>query len=350
MREKLEQRSFLTLLVGVTAAFFWVLSPFFGAIFWAIAATIVFWPFQQWLAQRWGDRRTLNALLTLLLFTVVVVVPLMLLGAVLLDEALSLYQRIESGELSMATYIDRARSAVPWVSELLVRFDIDIERMRSSLAEGALNATRTVATHTLTIGQNVLQLVVSTALMLYLTFFLLRDGDWLVQLLIRVLPLGDARERALFAKFAEVTRATIKGNLVVAIIQGALGGLIFWALGIGGAVLWGVVMAFMSMLPAVGTAVVWVPVAIWLLATGSWIQGLVLIGFGAGVIGLVDNLLRPLLVGRDTKMPDYLVLFSTLGGLAIFGLSGFVIGPLIAALFLAFWGIFSREFNHEGPA
>ena len=127
--------------------------------------------------------------------------------------------------------------------------------------------------------------------------------------------------KSLGAKFTNVTRATVKGTIVVAIVQGALGGLIFWFLGIQAPVLWAVVMAFLSLLPAVGTALVWLPVAIYLLATGSVWQGAVLIAYGILVIGLVDNVLRPVLVGKDTKIPDYIVLISTLGGMAIFGLS-----------------------------
>jgi predicted PurR-regulated permease PerM len=146
----------------------------------------------------------------------------------------------------------------------------------------------------------------------------------------------------LLDKFAVVVRAMIKGTILVAIVQGFLGGLIFWLLGIHAPVLWGVVMAFMSLLPAVGAAVVWFPVALYLLATGALLKGIILIAFGAGVIGLVDNLLRPYLVGKDTAMPDYVVLISTLGGIAIFGLNGFVVGPLIAAMFIAVWGIASQ--------
>ena len=186
--------------------------------------------------------------------------------------------------------------------------------------------------------------------MLYLAFFLLRDGDAMVAMLIRALPLGDEREKLLFAKFAEVTRATIKGNLVVAITQGALGGLIFWWLGIPGAFLWGVVMAVLSLIPAVGAGLIWLPVAVYLYAVGDVISATVLLLYGIFVIGLVDNILRPILVGRDTKLPDYVVLFSTLGGLAMFGITGFALGPLLAALFVAFWGIFIREFNEGEPA
>jgi predicted PurR-regulated permease PerM len=348
MREKLEQRSFLLLLIAVTLLFFWLLQPFFGAIFWAVAAAILFYPAQNWLVSRWGERPNINALLTLLLCTVVAVVPLTFVVMLLVDEGMSLYQRLESGSIDIGGYVERLRQAVPAIDALTERFNIDLARVKSSLADGAMSASQAVASRTLTMGQNVLQVLISLAIMLYLIFFFLRDGDDLVRLLIRALPLGDARERMLFAKFAAVTRATIKGNLVVALVQGLLGGLIFWALGLSGAVLWGVVMAFTSLVPAVGPGLIWAPVAIYSLLTGDIMTGVILIAFGVLVIGLVDNVLRPILVGRDTKMPDYLVLLSTLGGLTLFGLNGFVIGPLIAALFLAFWDIFMREIN-TGP-
>jgi len=195
------------------------------------------------------------------------------------------------------------------------------------------------------VGQGTLQFFVGLGLMLYLSFFMLRDGSKLVSLLVRALPLGDEREHLLFAKFAEVARATVKGNLVVAVVQGTLGGIIFAILGISGALLWGVVMTLLSLIPVVGAGLIWAPVAVYLFAVGEWVDGLILAAFGAGVIGLVDNVLRPILVGRDTKLPDYMVLLSTLGGFAVFGMNGFVIGPLVAALFVAFWEIFMREFN-----
>ncbi len=156
-------------------------------------------------------------------------------------------------------------------------------------------------------------------------------------------PFRKAHKQSLESKFATVIRATVKGNLVVAAAQGALGGIIFAILDIQGAVLWGVLMAFLSLLPAVGASLIWGPVSIYFIATGNVTQGLILAAYGVLVIGLVDNFLRPILVGKDTKLPDYIVLISTLGGMSIFGLTGFVIGPTIAALFLACWDIFSTR-------
>jgi predicted PurR-regulated permease PerM len=181
--------------------------------------------------------------------------------------------------------------------------------------------------------------------MVYLLFFFVRDGAVLVDRLVHVLPIGDARERRMFGKFAEVSRATIKGTGVVGIVQGALGGITFALLGFDGAVFWGVVMTALSILPAVGASLVWIPAAIWLFTTGAIAKGVILVAVGVLVIGLVDNLLRPILVGRDTKMPDYLILLSTLGGITALGLSGFVIGPIVASLFLAAWDMFAEDFR-----
>jgi predicted PurR-regulated permease PerM len=179
--------------------------------------------------------------------------------------------------------------------------------------------------------------------MLYLLFFLLRDGNLLFERLRLAVPLSPEHKRHLFSKFTTVVRATVKGNIAVAALQGALGGVIFAFLGIPGAVLWGTVMAFLSLLPAIGAGLIWGPVAIYFLLTGALWEGTVLIVFGIFVIGLVDNILRPILVGADTQIPDYMVLISTLGGMVLFGITGFVIGPVIAALFIAAWDLFSSS-------
>ena len=181
--------------------------------------------------------------------------------------------------------------------------------------------------------------------MLYLTFFLLRDGRTITKKIGEATPLSAETRKLLFDKFLTVMRATMKGSFVVAVAQGSLGAVIFWILGIHAPILWGVLMAFLSLLPAVGAGFVWLPVALYLLATGAVWQGVVLIVFGVFVIGLVDNLLRPILVGKDTAMPDYIVLISTLGGIGVFGFNGLILGPLIAAMFIAVWHILTDSRN-----
>lgn len=347
MYAKLETRTFLAMLVGVSLAFVFLMKPFFGPIFWAIAIALIFHPFQMFLVRRLGERPNMNALITLTVCMLIVVIPVLVLVTSLVAEGLGIYQQIQDGEIRPGEYIDQVNKSFPAIQAFLAQFDINFSEIRDRVVSLFVGGSQFLAKQALGVGQNTFQFFLGLALMVYLAFFLLRDGNKLVDLLIRALPLGDERERLLFAKFAEVTRATVKGNLLIAIIQGALGGIIFWTLGIGGALLWGVVMAIFSLLPAVGAALVWVPAAIYLAAVGHVVQAVILTIFGVVVIGLADNLLRPILVGRDTKLPDYIVLLSTLGGIAMFGINGFVMGPLVAALFMAFWGIFIREFSEE---
>lgn len=157
------------------------------------------------------------------------------------------------------------------------------------------------------------------------------------------MPLPSYQKQALFDRFTVAVQAIVKGTIVVALAQGALGGIIFWLLGVRAPVLWGALMAVLSLLPVLGTALVWGPVAVYLLMTGALWQGLLLIAYGVLVIGLVDNLLSPILIGQETEIPDYVVLVSTLGGIATFGANGLVIGPVIAAMFLAVWAVFSAS-------
>ena len=342
---KLEQRSFLMLLILVTLLFLFLLKPFWGAIFWACIIGLLFYPLNRRFLRSWGQRPSLAALATLVVCVVICIVPAMFVLGSFLQEGAGLYQQLQSGDLDLGNRIERIREAFPAAQLLLERLNLDLNNVKEQLSGAALTASGYIAQNAVQFGQGILQYFVSLGLMLYMAFFMLRDGDRLVALLVRALPLGDERERLLFVKFAEVTRATIKGNLVVAVVQGTLGGIIFWVLGIPGAFLWGVVMTLLSLVPVVGAGLIWVPVSIYLFAIGEWGQGLILVGFGAGVIGLVDNILRPILVGRDTKLPDYIVLLSTLGGFVLFGINGFVVGPLVAALFVAFWGIFMRDFN-----
>jgi predicted PurR-regulated permease PerM len=341
----LERGFFLGLLALVTLAFFFVLEPFWGAIFWACALAIIFYPLQQRLLQWLPGKVNRVALLTLLICMLMVVLPLIAVAASFISEGIHLYQRIQSGDINPSAWFDSIRTAFPKAMALLQQVGVDPDNIKAKLSEAAVTMSRLLAQELLTIGQNTAGVILNTCLMLYLAFFLLRDGHQLVELMIKALPLGDVRERMLFAKFAEVTRATVKGNLVVAVVQGVLGGLIFAVLELPAPVLWGVVMTFLSLLPAVGAALVWLPMALYLYATGEMVSATILVAYGALIIGLADNILRPVLVGRDTKLPDYLVLFSTLGGIALMGLNGFVLGPLVAALFLAFWQIFMLEFN-----
>ncbi len=341
----LNNKAFLLLLVAVTLAFGAILWPYYEAIFWGITLAILFSPLQRFLLLRMPRHQTLAALITLFSCLLVVILPTALLSVSLLQEATHIYDRLRSGQLDFGAYFQQIVSALPsWASSALDRFGLtSILELEEKLSSVAVQGSQFVATRALNIGQNTFQFLISLSVMLYLLFFMLRDGSVLAVRIRRAIPLEEGHKRNLSQKFTTVIRATIKGNIVVAATQGLLGGTIFWLLDVQGAVLWGVLMAFLSLLPAVGAGLIWVPVAIYFFATGAVMQGAILTAFGVVVIGLVDNLLRPLLVGKDTKLPDYIVLISTLGGMALFGLSGFVIGPAVAALFFAIWDIFARQ-------
>jgi len=348
---RLEDSSFLFLLVLVSLAFFWVLWPYYGAVFWGSVLAILFNALFLRLLRKMPQKRTLAALLTLSIILVLVILPVGLISALLTQEAASVYQRVQSGELSFGRYFQQIYDALPsWVNGILDRSGLDNlgliqERVTSSLTQGS----QFIATQALSIGQNAFDFFVSFFIMLYLLFFFLRDGGALSRRIKEAIPLEAEIKRNIFSKFTTVIRATVKGNIVVAMLQGALGGLMFWFLGIHAPVLWGTLMAFLSLLPAVGAAIVWIPVAIYFLATGAIWQGVLLIAYGVLVIGLVDNILRPVLVGKDTKMPDYVVLVSTIGGMSLFGLNGFVIGPVIAAMFMVAWDIFLKAREEDEP-
>jgi predicted PurR-regulated permease PerM len=349
---ELHQKTFLTLLVLVSLAFGWILMPFYGAVFWAAVLAILFAPFHRWMLARMHQRRNWAALFTLILCLVLVILPLTLITMSLIQDAAKLYARIRSGELDFSTYFQQIVSTLPeWLVQQLDRMDmLDLESLQARLSSSVVEGSQYIAARAINIGQNTFEFAISFGIMLYLLFFLLRDGAALASRIRNAIPLSPIYKRYLFSKFITVIRATVKGNIVVAATQGALGGLIFWYLGIQGALVWGVLMGFLSLLPAIGAGIVWVPVAIYFLVTGAIWQGVILILFGVLVIGLVDNVLRPILVGKDTKMPDYVVLISTLGGMALFGLNGFVIGPVIAALFMATWDLFTEAPEIHPPA
>jgi len=346
METSLEYKAFLLLLGLVTVAFFWLLIPFYGAVFWAVILAIIFQPLQGVFERRFGMGSNLAAALTMLVCIVLAIIPMAVILGALVNEAARVVQRVQNGAFDTSTLVRDLQGMLPgWAERLLERLGIgeDLEVMRSRFIDALQQVGQLLATRALNIGQNTLRFVASTGIMLYVLFFLFRDGRAIGRNIRDAMPLTPEYNRALLARFAAVVRATVKGNIVIALIQGTIGGIAFALLGIQGALLWGALMVLLSLLPAVGAAIVWVPAAVYLFMTGAIVKGLILVAIGAGVIGLVDNLLRPILVGKDTRLPDYVILVSTVGGLSIFGINGFVIGPLIAALFISAWTIFQEE-------
>lgn len=341
--------SFIAVVLLVTAAFLWLLLPFYGAVLWAVILAILFNPLQRKLERRLSGRRNLAAMFSLFACICIVVIPGSLILASLAQEATSLYTRISTQQFDLAAILKRFHDALPsFLLDGLSAFNLGtFEEIQTRLTSFLGQAVKVIATRAVSIGQGTAQVFISLGVMLYVLFFLFRDGASLVATIRKASPLSDHHTKRILNKFIAVVKATVKGNVIIAVIQGTIGGIAFWALGVEAALLWGVLMALLSLLPAVGSFLVWGPVAAYLLLSGQYVKGAILVAVGMLVISLVDNLLRPPLVGKGARLPDYVVLVSTLGGIALFGINGFVIGPLIAALFFAVWSLFTDDQIHS---
>ncbi len=327
-------------LLGASAlALVWVLLPFYGTILWAIAIALLFTPLYRWMLPRLKGGRNLSAGLVLMVVLLLGVLPFALITSSLAQEASFVYQRIESGQWNPALYLRDMFDALPhWTKALLTRGGVaDFDVLQRQVTTALAQASRALATQAIGIGLDTFTFIASLGITLYLSFFLVRDGEQLAQVIKAGLPVPAHCKAELIERFLAVVRATVRGGLLIAAIQGMLGGFAFWFLDIQGALLWAVVMALLSLLPLLGAGLVWVPVAGYLFVDGELWHCLGLIAYGVLVIGLADNLLRPVLVGKSAGLPDYVVMITTIGGIAVFGINGFIIGPTIAAMFFAVW-------------
>lgn len=344
-RSRVENGGLVLFLAFITIGLALIVSSFAGALLWAALAALLFQPLFQRLLRRWPDRRNTAAAVTLLIITIAVVIPALVIASLVVDQAAGVYAQIRSGQINFAAYFQQMHDALPdrlqrWLDGLGFG---SFERAQAQLSRAIGNSASMLTRSAFSIGANAAAFLLAFGVGLYVTFFLLRDGERIGPAVVRSLPLEHGVAERLAEKFVSVVRATIKGSGVVAIVQGALGGITFAIVGLPAALLWGMLMAIAALLPAIGPAIIWGPVALYLLATGAIWQAVVVIASGVLVIGLADNILRPILVGRDTGIPDWLVLVTTLGGIDLLGLSGIVVGPLAGALFLTGWQILTEQ-------
>jgi len=343
------RRGFVLLLViGITAAFLWMVWAFVMTVVLAAILAGLFHGFYRRLHGLVGERGWLAAMITVLFVLCVVVVPLALVLGLVASEALRLSTAVapKVGEFvahpnQLPTLLEKLpfyHHIEPYRAQILARGSELVGNL-GRFAVSSISAT-TAGT-----ASAILQFFI----LLYTLFFLLMDGPGLLRKMTSYLPLREAEKELVLDKFVSVTRATLRGTLVIGIVQGTLGGLSFWVAGIDGALFWGTMMVVLSVLPVVGGALVWVPAVIILAATGNWQSALGLTLFNALIVGSVDNVLRPRLVGRDTEMHDLMILFSTLGGIGAFGPMGFIIGPILAAVFMTSWEIFGTAFGDVIP-
>jgi len=347
-RKALESGGYLIFLALVTLAFLAVIWPFVMPILWATLAAIMFQPLYRWFHRRMGGPNR-AAVMTLLVITIAVIIPAIFIGGVVVEQATSLVVAFREGRIDVAGWFDAIYGALPE----MVRNNLDLsgfgtaELVQQRAQELAMESSGLIAREALAITESALGFLLAFGVGLYVAYFLLRDGRSIGDQLLSHMPVAGAIAERLAERFLSITRATIKGSIVVGLVQGALGAATYWIAGMPSVVLLGLLTALFSLLPAIGPAIVWGPVAIYLLATGDIWQGVLVLVSGVAVIGMADNVLRPILVGRDTGIPDWMILISTLGGIAAMGLAGIVIGPMVAGLFLAGWSILYLERNPQ---
>lgn len=327
---------------------FRVFLPFLDEILWSIVGTILFLPVKRWYLARGPGQENRAALVALAAMSVTLLLPVTLLVAVAVDQLGGLYQGLASGRFNPASALENAVLHLPdSIRALLARAGLgDFEAIQARVVAGLGRGIPTFANQALAFGGGVLNLLLSLIVILYLSFFFLRDGEKLVRRFAVLAPIDAGYQAVIVATFVMMVRATVKGGILVALAQGAVGAVVLALLGVESWLLLGLVMAVAALLPAVGTGLVWVPVALYLFAVGQPIHAVILILAGLFVIGMVDNVLRPILIGSETKMPDFIVLLSTLGGVEAFGFEGLLVGPLVAALAQA---VFTRLLDRPEP-
>jgi predicted PurR-regulated permease PerM len=341
-RETLFAAALLLLIALVFALFYRIIAPFFVPIAWAAILVITVQPLHARLCRRFR-RPGSSAFLMTILVSVVIIGPLVYLVAALVGEAAGLYAKVQAG-LSQQSFewIDIRNH--PLVQGLLKRLEGVIDTSQWNLQNAVANMLKEVSgfvvTNTATFLTNIGRAIFQFVLILLTMYYLFKDGDKLVGQVRESIPLPRDRSGRMLAQVTDVVRATIYGGLAVAAIQGALGGLMFWILGIPSPVFWGTVMGFLSLIPVLGAFIVYIPAALILAFSGSYIKAVILLGLGVGVVSQIDNFLKPMLISGRTHLHPLLLFFSILGGLQVFGFLGLVLGPVVAAVFVGVFELY----------
>lgn len=342
--QRFQRAALLLLLTGISVLFLQIVRGFLVAVLLAAIFAGMSYPLFKRLKQRLGGRENTASVFTVLILFVGVVVPLVGFLALVVSESVALSQSIADwvrSEPDLLTQLRSHASRVPFADRLIP----EGEALVSKLGELAGRAGPILAGQLAAIGRGTLSFLLQLFVCGYAMFFFLVDGPAILRVTLYYIPLGESEEAQLLERFVSVTRATLKGSLLIGVIQGGLGGVALWVSGVPAPAFWGTVMVVLSIIPAVGAGVVWVPAVIYLFAIGQTTPAIGLLAWCVIVVSTVDNFLRPRLIGRDARMSDLMILISTLGGISVFGALGFIVGPIIAALFVTVWHIYGQAFR-----
>ena len=341
----------LLLVAAVTVLFLAVTWPFLKALLLGALLAGLFRPLYRWMTRRLGGRRALGSIVTLLTLFILVIGPISAFLGVVVQQAL----QVSEHAIPWAQQLVGSASTFNAHDWLVQRFPAlashipSQEQLVQSVGAAAKAAGGLLVAGVSEFTAGTAAFLLNLFVMVYAMFFFFRDGEKIIEKIFYYMPLSHADETLMLQRFSSITRATVKGTLVIGVIQGTLAGLAFWAAGIGGAAFWGTIMAILSIVPGIGPALIWVPAVIYLFINGQTLAGTLVLAWCAAVVGTVDNILRPILVGKDAKMPDLLILVGTLGGLFLFGAVGFIVGPIVCGLFLTVWEIYGATFEDILP-
>lgn len=336
---------FSVILGGITLLFLYLLKPFFFPIFWAAVIAGIFHPLYRRINQ-WMKSPTLSTIIIFLIIAVLILLPAGIIAKLVFNESRQLYGTLNPDTKNIDRGFGEIIGAI--VDNPLARlFDVNKAFLSAKAAEVVGGITNYIFMNLKALTQNTLALLGQFAIMLYALFFFIRDGERLLRAAMRSLPIGMGREKLLYDRFRVTARSTLKVTLIIGGIQGVLGGIVFFIANIEGALIWGLLMIFMAIVPVVGCAIIWGPAGFLMLLTGHIWEGVLILVFGVAVISTIDNLLRPILIGKDVEMHPLLIFLSTLGGIVVFGFSGFVIGPIITSLLLAIWEMYDEFYQKD---
>ena len=336
---------FFVILGMATILFLYLLKPFFFPIFWAAVIAGVFMPLYSRINGKL-NRPNLSTAILFLLIALIILLPAGIVGTLVFNESVQIYATLSPD----AKYMDRnLQHLINSISDNSIAhlFHINKAFLIAKSTEVAQGITNYIFVHLTELTQNTLGLLVQFAIMLYTLFFFVRDGDRFLRMAMKILPLGMGREKFLYERFIVTARSTLKVTLIIGGIQGTLGGIVFLVTDVEGALIWGLLMILMAIVPLVGCSIIWAPAGILMLLTGHIWEGVLILAVGFLVISTVDNLLRPILIGKDVEMHPLLIFLSTLGGIILFGFSGFVIGPVVTSLLIAIWEMYEEFYRRE---
>jgi len=334
MRDQVDQARWIAVLAVTAIALYlcWLmLRPFMGVLAWAGVLVVVFYPVHKGIAQRTG-RRSLSALISCLLVVLVVVLPLTLVTAAVIHEFSKVAPNLPA---NLSELLDQQPAILGRVSTWAQdRFGIDVLAYQDFFIQQLRNVSQRLLGASFSLVGNIVTNIVKAFFVVFTMYYLFRDGDKIANKLPDALPLNREQSEALISRTQQVISASVYGVVTIAALQGLLAGLAYWIMGIPSPVLWAVLTAFVCMIPLAGSFLVWLPLAIYLMINGSWTKAILLMVWGGLVISTIDNLLRPKLVGTQTRLHELFIFFSVLGGISVFGLLGIVLGPVVLAITL----------------